>query len=447
MSSIKCFGIVTFCLLFFANFLLSQIVLQGVVTDNGSEPVQDALIELFDQTDAKRKFVSNTNDKGQYFIQVFETGVDDKNMKNPSGFNLFQNYPNPFNPSTIITYEVSKPVYIRIEIYNVLGQRIKTLFDGFQSNNSGQVIWDATDDLDRRVSAGVYIYSLISDGFRISKKMFLIDSYRCNTYLPLFQPMVLMCTSKSSINMTMSNEYFLRVTGKNIKTYERPNFVITSSMIFNIKVTRTVMDIDGNIYKTVKIGDQWWMAENLKTTRYRNGEAISNVTDGGSWSSLTIGAYCNYNNDVNLVATYGRLYNWHAVKDGRNITPAGWHVPSDSEWKQLEMFLGMSQSEADGSGRRRGTNEGGKLKETGTSHWASPNTGADNSSGFTALPGGYRADYGNYYFFGEGAFFWSSTEYNGDHAWYRDLDYYTASIGRFSLQKPYGFSVCCVRDN
>ena len=151
--------------------------------------------------------------------------------------------------------------------------------------------------------------------------------------------------------------------------------------------TGTVTDIDGNTYQTVKIGDQWWMAENLKVTCYRNGDAIPNITDGTTWASLSTGAYCEYNNDINNVATYGRLYNWYAVTDSRNIAPAGWHVPSDAEWKQLEMYLGMSQSEADATGWR-GTDEGGKLKEVGTMHWNSPNTGATNESGFTALPGG-----------------------------------------------------------
>jgi uncharacterized protein (TIGR02145 family) len=133
----------------------------------------------------------------------------------------------------------------------------------------------------------------------------------------------------------------------------------------------TVTDIDGNVYQTVTIGTQVWMKENLKVTHYRNGEAIPNVTDGNVWGALTTGAYCEYNNDVNNVATYGRLYISYAVADNRNIAPTGWHVPSDAEWKQLEMTLGMSQAQADSVGWH-GAPVGGKLKEAGTTHWLAP---------------------------------------------------------------------------
>lgn len=207
----------------------------------------------------------------------------------------------------------------------------------------------------------------------------------------------------------------------------------------------TVTDIDGNVYHTVKIGNQWWMAENLKVKKYRNGDAIQNVTDAGTWSGLTTGAHCNYDNSEANAVTYGRLYNWYAVNDSRNIAPEGWHVPSDAEWKQLEMHLGMSQSEADAPGWR-GTNEGGKLKEKGTAHWNSPNTGASDDYGFTALPGGYRLDDGNFYVLGNVAHFWSSTENSTSSAWFRYLYYDSASISRYSLNKQVGFSVRCVRD-
>ena len=184
----------------------------------------------------------------------------------------------------------------------------------------------------------------------------------------------------------------------------------------------------------------------MKVTKYRNGNPITKVTDGSKWSGLTTGAYCEYNNNIANVETYGRLYNWYAVDASRIIAPEGWHVPTDEEWKQLELYLGMSQAEADAEGSR-GTDEGGKLKETGTTHWTSPNTGATNESGFFALPGGYRGSNGTFGNVGDYAYFWSVSEVSGYYAWNRRLHCYSSEINRFSTcDKRQGFSVRCVKD-
>lgn len=206
-----------------------------------------------------------------------------------------------------------------------------------------------------------------------------------------------------------------------------------------------VTDIDGNVYETVQIGNQVWMAENLKVMHYRNGDVIQNVTDGTQWSNLASGAYCSYDNDDSNISTYGLLYNWYAVDDSRSLAPAGWHIPSDEEWKELEMYLGMSQSEADDRGLR-GTNEGGKLKEV--THWNSPNTGATNSSGFTALPAGQRyPTSGTFDSMGNVTCFWSSTEDPSTYVWTRRLYYCYSDVGRFyGYGKQTGYSVRCVRD-
>ena len=193
----------------------------------------------------------------------------------------------------------------------------------------------------------------------------------------------------------------------------------------------TLTDIDKNIYKTVKIGDQWWMTENLRVTKYRNGETIDSV-----WV---------YSNNESNAPVYGRLYNWHMVNDTRNIAPKGWHVPTDEEWKELEIILGMSGEEANGI-RVRGTNEGGKLKSKGTSIWKNPNTRATNSSGLSVLPGGCRYFGGSFDSKGNSAYFWSSTEFNSDKAWYRHLEYKTSAVNRNNSGKKNMFSVRCVRD-
>jgi uncharacterized protein (TIGR02145 family) len=199
--------------------------------------------------------------------------------------------------------------------------------------------------------------------------------------------------------------------------------------------TGTVTDIDGNVYQTIKIGNQWWMAENLKVTHYQNGDGIPNVMDLPIWSVLSKGAYCNYNNDTNNVATYGRLYNWFALTNSRNIAPAGWHVPNDAEWDTLIYYLGGYAV------------AGGKMKEAGFAHWRGPNTGATNECGFTALPGGGRSPLAdNYDGMETDAYFWSSTDIYGIYAWRRVLGYNGSDVARDYLYKQYGYSVRCVKD-
>ena len=204
----------------------------------------------------------------------------------------------------------------------------------------------------------------------------------------------------------------------------------------------SLVDIDGNVYKTVKIGSQLWMAENLKVTRYRNGEVIPNVTDYGQWENLSTGARCAYNNDDGNVATYGLLYNWYAVNDPRGLAPSGWRVPTDADWKKLEMYLGMSKRDANDEGFRESP-VGDKLKAT--SGW-DDNGNGNNESGFTALPGGYRVDHGTFDGIGSNGGWWSSTELSSTHAWYRGLDYNDSDVLRYYFSKHNGFSVRCVRD-
>lgn len=198
----------------------------------------------------------------------------------------------------------------------------------------------------------------------------------------------------------------------------------------------TVTDTEGNIYKTISIGTQTWMAENLKTIKYNDGTAIPLVTDGAAWAALSTPGYCWYNNDAaTYKATYGALYNWYTVNTGK-LCPTGWHVPSDSEWTILTTYLG-GESVA-----------GGKLKETGTSHWHNPNTSATNETGFTALPGGFRNLDGSFFYnVGDYGRWWSSSESSTTYAWDRGMQYDNSNVWGFNNIKQYGFSVRCLRDN
>jgi uncharacterized protein (TIGR02145 family) len=210
-------------------------------------------------------------------------------------------------------------------------------------------------------------------------------------------------------------------------------------------VLDVLKDIEGNVYNVVTIGTQTWMKENLKTTKYRDGSSIPVVADNTAWTGLTTGAYCLYNNDINNKNVYGAIYNFYSVVDSRNLCPTGWHVPSDAEWKTLEMYLGMSQIEADKFDAWRGTDQGGKLKEVGTTHWTSPNTGATNSTGFTALAGGQRNGYGQFWGLGAEAQWHTSTASEGDN-FRRSLYNNLSTINRYSTWKLCGYSVRCIKD-
>ena len=204
----------------------------------------------------------------------------------------------------------------------------------------------------------------------------------------------------------------------------------------------TLTDIDGNVYATVLIGSQVWTVENLKTTKYRDGTPIAKDTSTANWwtfpASADSGKYCWYNNDEAANKNpYGALYNWYVVKptNSKKIAPAGWHVPTDSEWTVLSTYLG-GESVA-----------GGKMKEAGTTHWSSPNTGATNSSGFSALPGGGRFEMGR--IFGLQSDYggcWSATERDVASAYDRSLDYDYENLGRTNYDKSCGFSVRLLRD-
>ena len=206
-----------------------------------------------------------------------------------------------------------------------------------------------------------------------------------------------------------------------------------------------VTDYDGNIYKTVVIGSQEWMAENLKTGTYQNGIAIPLVTNDGSWSNLSAtksGGACWYNNDsIAFNCPYGKLYNWYAVTSSNNLCPNGWHVPSDTEWSILVNYLDSTI----GGGTNTYNNAGGNMKSI--AYWQDPNTGADNSSGFSLLPGGVRNHIGTFNSAGIAGFWWSATEVDSLSSNYYVLYKSSAQANRSYYFKGIGNSVRCLKDN
>jgi uncharacterized protein (TIGR02145 family) len=210
-----------------------------------------------------------------------------------------------------------------------------------------------------------------------------------------------------------------------------------------------VVDADGNVYATVIIGNQEWIAENLRTTRYNDGSSIPTGHTNEQWASLSTGAYAIYphsqidglNSDVEVLEAFGALYNWHAVTNSRELCPKGWRVPTNEEWSTLTNYAG-GESFA-----------GGKLKSTRTApdahpRWDIPNKGATNAYEFSAFPGGFRlANGGNFHRIGGWGYWWSSSEYGARKAWSKIMHFDFGDVTSHGFDKTFGFSVRCVRDN
>ncbi|NMC41643.1 MAG: hypothetical protein GYA43_10835 [Bacteroidales bacterium] len=196
----------------------------------------------------------------------------------------------------------------------------------------------------------------------------------------------------------------------------------------------TVTDVEGNTYKTFSIGGKVWMAESLRTTKFRDGSSIPLVAAGNAWSLTTTAAYNNVNNSSDNAPVYGRLYNWYAVTDSRNLCPEGWHVPSNDEYINLITALGGASV------------AGGKMKETGTDHWNEPNSGASNQSGFTGRGAGYISYAGVFKDFKYITGFWTSTQNTSGTAYHVGLLFDLPDADNYAVDKKTGLQVRCVKD-
>jgi uncharacterized protein (TIGR02145 family) len=213
-----------------------------------------------------------------------------------------------------------------------------------------------------------------------------------------------------------------------------PILILSLSCTKEEKPPDPVTDLEGNIYKTVRIGTQVWMAENLRTTKYQDGTDITLITQSNLWNNLTIDGYCWYDNDEpSFKELYGALYNGYSVVTGK-LCPDGWHIPVKQEWLVLREFLGDSLK------------AGGKMKEAGTTNWQSPNKGADNNSGFTAVAAGIRYFEGTFSSNQSYTSMWSASEAGQGDIWCTSLYFADAILAMHPRSKKYGFSVRCIKD-
>lgn len=254
-------------------------------------------------------------------------------------------------------------------------------------------------------------------------------------------------------SLSMTNQLdSLKFTKNNALISKMPVAAIDSISFVPPLPAGTIRDVDGNLYTSVKIGTQTWLIQNLRTTRYRNGDVIPNITDNGAWTTTKSGAYSTYDNDPANGAVYGYLYNWHAVNDRRNIAPAGWHIPTLEEWLTLETYLSTNGFNFDG------TRTGNKIAKTLASRnlWKWSNTpggpgndmSVNNSTNFTGLPGGGR--YGNsgvFFSKSEAAFWWTREESTTVEAYYRGLFYGYSFFSNFVSSKNLGFAIRCIKSD
>lgn len=344
--------------------------------------------------------------------------------------NYVKVYPNPFINNCFMEFATKEHGGVSICVYDIYGRKhLETKL---------------------QLERGIHTFSLSGLGFgqylvKVSSNSDVVKS----SFVSLAEPEKI--AELKYVSSSFSDDRIKTKSFSNIKTmhYNNGDVILligksgvrsTYKVVDPISITSAIFefvdctDIDGNNYSAVTIDTQVWMVENLRTTRYRNGEEIG--TTEKDISQDKDGSYqWAYAHNESLANIYGRLYTWYAATDVRNVAPEGWHVPSDEEWTTLITYLG-GQLYA-----------GGKLKEVGFSHWPSPNATASNTSGFTAIPGGYRGTGGVFLELNVNAYWWSSTQSDVQKAWERDiLSAYGNYVGRSSYGKKIGFYVRCIKD-
>jgi len=341
--------------------------------------------------------------------------------------------PNPMIDFSKMQFDLPETGETIITLYDVSG---KELVQTQNMLSKGQHFYSI-----QGVETGIYFVRISSGKYSLSGR--LISSGSKNNPARIVYENTIALQEKHSESKGTNAEVAMQYTvGDRLKftgTSGIYSTVITDIPTLSKTITFNFInctDGDNFNYPVVGIGTQVWMAENLKTTTYRNGVSIGTTTPASlNISGETTPKYqWAYNGNEANVITYGRLYTWYAVTDIRNVCPTGWHLPNDNDWTTLSNYLG-------------GVNiAGGKLKEAGITHWTTPNAGATNETGFTALPGGLRSYNGAYTFGGSNGFWWSSSEYSSTNALDRDMDYrFIGFFWNYNI-KSYGFSVRCLRD-
>ncbi|MCF8308192.1 MAG: T9SS type A sorting domain-containing protein [Bacteroidales bacterium] len=357
-----------------------------------------------------------------------------------SSLNEVAVYPNPMSNQARIRIHTAASGNMKLNIYSIAGKKVASMQKHLKGGGHTFRI--------SGLPAGVYTLMASTQSSRHESKIVSLGSHRSNpsfTYSGSTGIPKKLTHPKGTVDMQYNDGERLLLRGYAEQYGRVKTFIPTESQTQDFHFIEC-MDYDDNSYPVVTIGEQIWMAKNLQTSHYMDGTEIPLVETNDAWDNLGYEqrAWCYYDNSDANGATYGVLYTWAAASDNtssksshsdvQGACPGGWHLPSDAEWTELVDFLD-GEDEA-----------GGDLKETGTEHWYSLNEGATNSSGFTALPGGHRKSYGEFWTINSQVNYWTSTENTGNHSWMRSLDAYGTQVSRMADEKDHGFYVRCVKD-
>jgi uncharacterized protein (TIGR02145 family) len=365
---------------------------------------------------------------GTDILHLGTVGMTDSKMQNEK----IQTFPNPMNGQAELIFNALQAGKMQLTIFDISGKEILH-FTNYSSQGIQILKINGLND-------GMYILNIIGGSYFYTTKLIshnTISNEPQIKYMSNEKPGIILKTSKeieSTINMAFKNGDNLCFVGFSGIYKDTINDIAIASktITFNFEGNNSITDIEGNVYHSVTIGTQIWLAENLKTTKFKDGTDIPLVTDT-LWSYINTPGYCWYeNNEATYKNPYGAMYNWYAVNTTK-LCPNGWHVPNSTEWSTLINYLGKDSA-------------GGKLKEAGTTHWNSPNTGATNQSGFTALPGGLRGNSGLFFGMGNGSYWWSATEGYGNIAVYYFMSSTMVTVYNNFFEKEFGFYVRCMKD-
>lgn len=362
------------------------------------------------------------------------------NPGNISWQNNIKVYPNPFTNESTVTFNATESGIATIELFDVSGQKV---FSAKRSLSQGTQTFTM-----KGVGRGNYVLRVQAEKYSLVTKFVSINP--AHSAITLRFQDVPGVDKGLHIKSTSAGKYFqysegdiLIITGSSGCFSTIVPLLPTGDTLITFNFAPCI-DANGNSYAVVQIGNQLWMAENLHTGKYQTGEDVNLVPDNRAWSGMTTGAYCSYSSLETNSDIYGHLYNWYAATDSRSIAPHGWHVPSDAEWHRMILAIDKDATLTDGVAES--FIAGGMLKETGTSLWSSPNEGATNEFGFSALPAGSRYSNGTYNFLNTYAHWWCTDQKTDANAWLRYIPNDWTDFERIAVEKKFGLSLRCVQD-